>query len=456
MIERYLTVTALTRYIKRKLDTDKHLRTIWLKGEISNFKYHNRGHMYMTIKDQQTRIRAVMFAGNNRFLKFMPEDGMQVLIKGEVSVFEAAGQYQLYIHSMEPDGVGELYLAYEQLKNKLEIKGYFNKEYKKPLPPYPKHIGVITSPTGAAVRDIITTIKRRYPIAQITLIPTLVQGPTASESIKRAIELANKQKDFDVLIVGRGGGSIEELWSFNDEVVVKAIFHSNIPIISAVGHETDTTLADFVADLRAPTPTGAAELAVPSSKQLLEKTNALKNQLNQLLDHQITQYQTVLNRLKNAYAFRYPEHLMRQKEQELDKLIEQLNKLNLQSSQQIQQSFIQLENRLRRSFPKRQFEQAINNYVTLNNRLQKLMTKYMEDKKESLHIMIDKLMLLNPLGVLKRGFSVAYTKDNKIIKKSEQVELNDQISVRISDALLTCQVLNKEEEKNDIGKRDDF
>lgn len=425
---------------------DKHLRTVWLKGEISNFKHHNRGHMYMTIKDQQTRIQAVMFAGNNRFLKFMPENGMQVLIKGEVSVFEAAGQYQLYIQSMEPDGIGQLYLAYEQLKNKLEKQGYFNEEHKKALPTYPKHIGVITSPTGAAVRDIITTIKRRYPIVQITLIPALVQGPTASKSISRAIDIANKQSVYDVLIVGRGGGSIEELWSFNEEVVVNAIFHSNIPVISAVGHETDTTLSDFVADLRAPTPTGAAELAVPSWHQLLEKTTALKNQLNQLLNHQLTQYRTVLNRLKNSYAFRYPEQLIRQKEQELDKTIEQLTRLSAQSSQQAEESFIQLQNRLRRCFPERQLEHAVNDYVRINDHFQKTMSISMKEKKETLGIIIDKLMLLNPLGVLKRGFSVTYTKDNQIIKKSEQVEPNDQISVRISDALLKCKVLSKEEE----------
>src|SRR5690625_965256 len=227
--------------------------------------------MYLTIKDDQSRVQAVMFAGNNRKLKFTPEDGMNVLIRGEISVFEPYGQYQLYIRHMEPDGIGALYLAYEQLKDKLENKGYFDTNHKKKLPLYPKHIGIITSPTGAAVRDILTTIKRRYPIVQTTVIPVIVQGQLAADSIRKAIEFANQSDVYDLLIVGRGGGSIEDLWGFNKEIVADAIYHSNIPIISAVGHETDHTISDFVADLRAPTPTGAAELAVPSRFELLEK-----------------------------------------------------------------------------------------------------------------------------------------------------------------------------------------
>lgn len=254
MIDKYLTVTAVTKYIKRKMDTDPHLKQILIKGEISNFKQHSRGHMYMTIKDSQTKIQAVMFAGNNRFLKFKPENGMNVLIKGEISVYEAYGQYQLYINQMEPDGIGSLYLAFEQLKEKLQKKGYFDPSIKKNIPLYPEHIGVITSPTGAAIRDIITTLRRRYPIVKITVIPVLVQGPNSPYSIKLAIEKANEIGGFDTLIVGRGGGSIEELWSFNEEIVAEAIYRSKIPIISAVGHETDVTISDFVADLRAPTP----------------------------------------------------------------------------------------------------------------------------------------------------------------------------------------------------------
>src|SRR5690625_3702303 len=309
MSKQYLTVTALTKYIKRKMETDPHLRNIWMKGEISNFNHHSRGHMYMTIKDHQTRIRGVMFASNNRRLRFIPEDGMNVLIRGEVGVFEPYGQYQLYIQHMEPDGLGSLYLAFEQLKEKLSKKGYFDIVHKKKIPSFPKHIGVITSPTGAAVRDIITTIKRRFPIAQLTVIPAIVQGELGPHSIIKAIERANKKAIFDVLIIGRGGGSIEELWCFNDENVAMAIFHSNIPIISAVGHETDQTICDFVADYRAPTPTGAAEIAVPSQADLIDKMSSQRRSLNHMMKTKLKSYQNHLNRLKQSYAFRYPDHL---------------------------------------------------------------------------------------------------------------------------------------------------
>src|SRR5699024_6314893 len=301
--DKYLTVTALTKYIKRKLSADPHLKNIWLKGEISNFKHHSRGHMYLTIKDDHARIQAVMFAGNNRRLKFRPENGMNVLIRGEIGVFEQFGQYQLYIRQMEPDGIGSLYLAFEQLKEKLHKQGYFDKTHKRDLPKFPENIGVITSPTGAAVRDIITTIKRRYPIAQTTVIPALVQGVNAPESIVDAINRANELTDCDVLIVGRGGGSIEELWSFNEEIVANAIFHSTIPVISAVGHETDITISDYVADVRAPTPTGAAEIAVPSQLELLDKINSIQRSLTRVLTDQITASQQNLNRMKQSYAF---------------------------------------------------------------------------------------------------------------------------------------------------------
>src|SRR5699024_7368150 len=326
-MDKYLTVTALTRYIKRKIDTDPHLKNIWLKGEISNFKHHNRGHMYLTIKDDHTRIQAVMFRGNNRFLKFIPENGMQVLIRGEVGVFEPYGQYQLYIQRVEPDGIGSLYLAFEQLKGKLRKQGYFAIEHKQTLPQFPEHIGVITSPTGAAIRDIITTIQRRYPIAQTTVIPVLVQGPHAAQSIVDAIQMANEVDYFDVLIVGRGGGSIEELWSFNEEMVAREIFHSNIPIISAIGHETDTTISDFVSDLRAPTPTGAAELAVPSIDELKEKIATLNGLLKRMMQQFLYQAYKALENLQQSYAFRYPAQLILQKEQELDQHDERLKQV---------------------------------------------------------------------------------------------------------------------------------
>src|SRR5690625_4791765 len=283
VLDSYLTVTALTKYIKRKMEIDLHLQEVWIKGEISNFNHHNRGHMYLTLKDDQARIQSVMFAGNNRFLKFTPENGMNVLVKGYVSVFEPYGQYQLYIKTMEPDGIGALYLAYEQLKEKLAKEGLFDAERKRAIPPYPQKIGLITSKRGAAVRDIMTTIERRFPAVQLTIIHVNVQGESSAKEIVKAIKFANELKTFDTLIVGRGGGSIEDLWSFNEEIVARAIDASQIPIISAIGHETDTTISDFVADLRAPTPTAAAELAVPSRVDVQEHLHHMKARIANLL-----------------------------------------------------------------------------------------------------------------------------------------------------------------------------
>ena len=318
----YLTVTALTRYIKRKFDYDPHLQDVYVKGEISNFKKHTRGHMYFTVKDDHARIAAVMFHHQARTLKFIPENGMHVLIRGTVTVYEPGGQYQIYVNEMHPDGIGSLYLAFEQLKEKLAKEGLFAKEHKRPLPNYPKTIGVVTSPTRAAIRDIITTIQRRYPIARIIIYPALVQGEQAAASIVQAIEVANERKEADVLIVGRGGGSIEDLWPFNEEIVARAIFASKIPIISAVGHETDITIADFVADLRAPTPTGAAELAVPDIDEIMERILNYKIRLTRSIREQITSERKNLERITNSYAFRYPWRLYEQKLEQLDRLSE--------------------------------------------------------------------------------------------------------------------------------------
>lgn len=445
MSEQYLTVTALTRYIKRKIDSDRHLRDVWLMGEISNFKHHNRGHMYMTIKDDQTRIQAVMFAGKNRHLKFIPENGMKVLIRGEISVFEAFGQYQLYIHQMEPDGVGALFLAYEQLKKKLEAKGYFEQYHKKTIPAYPNHIGVITSPTGAAVRDIITTIKRRYPIVDITVIPVLVQGEFATDSIARAIEQANKMDLFDVLIVGRGGGSIEELWSFNEERVAEAIFTSDIPVISAVGHETDHTISDLVSDLRAPTPTGAAEMIVPSQLELLDRIASLEQRLTRMMKHLTAINERTLQRLKESYAFRYPEQLIRQKELELDKLIERLERhadfqLNAQK-----EKFTNLYTRLLNQHPEKQINEAKQTMERLIKQKNQAFNRMIEKKSIRLSLALEKLSLLNPLEVMKRGFAIPFSASGELIKSREQVNKDDVIELEITDGKLECQVTEVKE-----------
>ena len=260
---KYYSITALNKAIKNMFDSKPELNRVYIKGEISNFKHHTRGHFYFTLKDENSRIAAVMFASYASNINFEPEDGMKVLVSGRVTVYEATGGYQIYVDDMQLDGLGNLYLEYEKLKKKLETEGLFDVSYKKPIPKYPKRIGIITAPTGAAIRDILSTIKRRYPICETILFPALVQGTGAKESIVEQITRA-QDFDLDVIICGRGGGSIEDLWAFNEEIVARAIFASKIPIISAVGHEIDFTIADFVADLRAPTPTGAAEMAVPN------------------------------------------------------------------------------------------------------------------------------------------------------------------------------------------------
>ena len=449
MKDNYLTVTALTKYIKRKFDTDSHLKNIWLRGEISNYKLHSRGHMYLTIKDDQTRIQAVMFAGNNRSLKFKPENGMNVLIKGEISVFEPFGQYQLYIQQMEPDGIGSLYLAFEQLKEKLHKQGYFEEKHKKKLPMFPKHIGIITSPTGAAVRDIITTLKRRYPIAEHTIIPVLVQGQHAAASIKNAIEIANDQAIFDVLIVGRGGGSIEELWSFNEEIVAEAIFHSTIPIIAAVGHETDITISDYVADLRAPTPTAAAEIVVPSQQELKEKLSSNNRSIIRSMKRAFETKQQHFQRLRQSYAFRYPEQLLKQKEQELDKHVERLEKMQDQHIKRKRETLANMKMRFLNQHPQRQMDQAKKELNQLIKQKNNYMSQIFNQKSRQLSTAIEKLTLLNPLEIMRRGFAIPYTDEGHIINSSKQVHIKDKITVQLSDGTVSCSVTNVKEEKND-------
>ncbi|WP_343753722.1 exodeoxyribonuclease VII large subunit [Lentibacillus halophilus] len=452
MVNSYLTVTALTKYIKRKFESDAHLKDIWLQGEISNFKHHSRGHMYLTIKDDNARIQAVMFAGNNRRLKFTPENGMKVLIKGEIGVFEPFGQYQLYIQQMEPDGLGSLYMAYEQLKEKLHKLGYFDETYKQPIPAYPRHIGIMTSPTGAAVRDIITTLKRRYPIAQTTVVPVLVQGSNATESIADAIKRANEKDVFDLLIVGRGGGSIEELWAFNEEITAQAIFNSSIPVISAVGHETDTTISDYVADVRAPTPTGAAEIAVPSQLELIEKLDNSRRYLTNMMNQWISHAGQHLNRVKQSYAFRYPEQLMKQKEQELDKQVDRLEKMADMKWRLKRDAFVQMNTRLAASHPKQQLSYAEKELGQYQKQLKDRMNSYLEKNTDRLQTAIEKLSLLSPLETMKRGYAITYHSAGGLVKSVDHVSLNDHIAVKLADGSLDCHVMDKKEETDGAGE----
>ncbi|MFD1066209.1 exodeoxyribonuclease VII large subunit [Oceanobacillus locisalsi] len=456
MKDNYLTVTALTRYVKRKIDTDPHLRQVWLRGEISNFKHHSRGHMYMTIKDDNARIQAVMFSSNNSKLVFRPENGMSVLIRGEVSVYEANGQYQLYIREMEPDGIGALYQAFEQLKEKLQTEGLFDAGQKKEIPVYPNHVGVITSPTGAAVRDIVTTIERRSPSVSITVLPVSVQGPQAAGSIVKKIQYANAfPNEYDVLIVGRGGGSIEELWSFNEEAVARAIYTSEIPVISAVGHETDTTIADFVSDLRAPTPTGAAELAVPSQKEQLDKVSYLKQRLTQYMRSGIQMHQNRLESLSQTYALKYPKQLLAQKEQELDNMLDTLNKSLKRKMEQKRISYTHLKQRLDTQHPEQEIKIASEKNNTLLSDLNKSMKQRLTKSESDLQASINKLTLVNPLAIMARGYGISYDQDGKVVKSVNDVSEGAPMDVQLQDGYVQTKV-QKIEEADQSGGREEL
>ncbi|WHY55042.1 exodeoxyribonuclease VII large subunit [Peribacillus simplex] len=438
--QQYLSVSALTKYIKRKFDADPHLQNVYIKGEISNFKQHTSGHMYFTLKDEKARLLSVMFAANNKGMKFMPENGMKVLVKGDISLYEAGGQYQLYVKSMAPDGVGDLYLAYEQLKKKLEAAGLFLAEHKKPIPQYPKSVGVITSPTGAALRDILITIKRRYPIARIIVYPALVQGNNAAKSIAKAISMANARAESDVLIVGRGGGSIEELWAFNEEIVAESIYDSDIPVISAVGHETDFTIADFVADMRAPTPTGAAELAVPHLNEILERLMNRKNRLTRSIQEAVNFERTRLTRMERSYAFRYPHKMYEQKLEQLDKTMDRLGRTSTRYFMKKRDELNQLNDILKKQHP----EQAVKNAKDELQQHAKVLRRAMEaiyrQKSQQFVHLTATLSALSPLKIMERGYGLVFAEDETLVKSTQQVSKGDKIAVSIKDGTLECEI----------------
>ena len=419
----YITVGALTRYIKYKLDNDVYLQDIYIKGEISNFKKHSRGHFYFTIKDEESRISAVMFASQTSSVTFEPIDGTKVLVRGRISVFPSTGNYQIYVNEMIEDGVGNLYALYEKLKADLKKEGLFNIEHKKPIPKLPNRIGVITAPTGAAIRDIISTINRRYPICEVILFPSLVQGKDAKDDIVRNIKLADTY-DLDTLIVGRGGGSIEDLWAFNEEIVARAIYECKTPVISAVGHEVDFTIADFVADKRADTPTGAAEIAVPSKSDLLKLINQLSLRSSKSVNDKINTEKKILDRIKSSYILANPMSIYEIKEQKLDNLIEKSNNLILNI---LNNNNLRLTN-LKRSFifktPEKIFENKNNNY---NN-------------------IINKLDVLNPLNTLKRGYSITKLGDS-VITDIKSIKVKDNIDITLENGIINAEVINIKENK---------
>ncbi len=434
----YRTITELNNHIKYILDNDIALNKIYLKGEISNFKNHTRGHLYFTLKDETSRLSAVMFASNTSNLKFVPEDGMNVLVSGRVSAYPAGGTYQIYVEDMELDGIGNLYIEFEKLKEKLLKEGLFNKEHKKPIPRYPEKIGIITADTGAAVRDIMSTIKRRFPICETILFPTLVQGEFAAPNIVRQIEVADNY-GLDLLIVGRGGGSIEDLWAFNEEIVARAIYNAKTPIISAVGHEPDFTIADFVADLRAPTPTGAAEMAVPTIIDINNIINQYIIRLNKCIKNTVNTKFIQLHNLKNSFILKNPISLYEIKEQKLDKLMDSLNHniLNIISNKKY---LLDTEiNNLKLVSPNNIISSSQSKLTELVLSLNNNIEKKINNTKHNLDYVINTLKLVNPLNILSKGYSLVKV-DDKVIKKSSDLKIKEIVNIKLYEGEIKAEV----------------
>lgn len=434
----YLSVKALTKYIKKKFDADPHLRDVYVKGELSNVKIHTSGHIYFTLKDNAARLPGVMFSASAKSVKFKPESGMTVLIRGDVSVYEASGQYQLYAQSMQADGIGDYYLAFEQLKEKLAKEGLFQASHKQALPRFPKRIAVVTAQTGAAVRDIIITLHRRYPLADVVLYPTLVQGAGATQSIVQSIQSANKG-DFDVLIVGRGGGSIEDLWAFNEEAVARVIFDSRIPVISAIGHETDTTIADFVSDLRAPTPTAAAELAVPSQAEILERVSSYRSQMYRTVSGAVNQQKQALNRLTSSFPLAYPERLYRPFIERVERATDSLQRESLQHLNRSKERYRTLDQQLKSRVPLQRIRQSETDVAELARRLDYQMNQLLKNRSQQLSSAIRTLDALSPLKIMDRGYSIPYI-EGAVVKSVAQVKVGDRLTMAMQDGTIQTTV----------------
>lgn len=440
---RYLTVSALTKYIKQILENDKHLGQIYIKGEISNLTKHSRGHFYFTLKDESAQIRVTMFSNYVKNLVFIPKDGDKVRLFGSMSVYEAGGSYAINAYTMEQDGIGSLYLAYEKLKRELQDKGYFDAVRKKTIPAYPKAIGVITSPTGAAIRDIIHTIERRYPTTRLYLYPALVQGEEAKYSIEKQIKQANQDGLVDVLIVGRGGGSIEDLWAFNEMPVIEAIYHSEIPIISAVGHETDFTLADFVSDLRAPTPTAAGELATPSKDNLLEMVLGYQRGLQVYIQKYLEQQKTTLIHLDERLMVNAPEALIKQLKDRYTVAQENLNKTMNQLLMHKRNQAQMLAQRVT-SFDVValvQYKKEKNAYLV--SQLESHYERIISKKDDHFQRLLQALKHQNPLTLMDKGYTYT-TKNQKRIESIDDIDINDTIETTLKDGKLTSVVKHKE------------
>lgn len=442
--KQYLTVSALTKYLKRKFDVDPYLRRVFLTGEISNFRLRPH-HQYFSLKDEHAKISAIMFQSAFSKIKFLPEEGMKVLVSGYVSLYEITGQYQIYIDHMEPDGIGALYQAYEQLKNKLRQEGVFDLP-KKPISRFPKKIAIITSPTGAVIRDIITTVQRRYPIVQLVLFPAHVQGKTAADSLVSCLMQVNQIGDFDTVIIGRGGGSIEDLWPFNEEKVARAIANLNIPVISSVGHETDTTIADLVADLRAPTPTAAAELATPVLKETVLQIKQLQTLLYQNIRNILVEKRQLLKFYQNNYIFKSPQNLYRDYIQRIDQLTNLLLDLIQQNIRNAQQKLQIIYQALKFQQPNiRQLNMQLN---SLEQNLKQLYSHNLKEKRHEFIQQTTNLDNLSPLKTLQRGYAVV-SDNQRVITTVHELSAQQYVQIRLSDGDFRAQVLQIEEKNND-------
>ena len=392
---RVLSISQLNFYIKSLIENDPKLNIVFVTGEISNLTDHYRsGHIYLSLKDEKSVIRAVMFAGNARNLRFKPADGMKVICRGRIAVYEPNGQYQLYIEDMQPDGIGALTLAYEQLKKSLAEKGLFDNAHKKPIPKFPKTVGVITSPTGAAVKDILNVLNRRFPSVDIVMCPVLVQGDSAPPQLVRAVKTLDENNVCDVIIIGRGGGSIEDLWAFNNEELAYAIYNCKIPVISAVGHETDFTICDFVSDMRAPTPSVGAELAVPDKEELMAYYKSQLQYISSMIDLKQRRLSNLITDMQRRLALVSP-----------------------------QKKISDYENKLR----------------YYNDTIQKLVSEIYNEKANQITTLSSKLETLNPLSILSRGYSIA-EKDGKVISSKTDLKLNDEFTLKLSDGKITAKV----------------
>lgn len=440
--QQYLTVSALTSYLKRKFDADPYLDRVYLTGEISNWR-QRPNHQYFNLKDNDAKISVTMFKGAFQKIKFQPEEGMKVLVTGRVSLYEPQGTYQIIIDSMQPDGVGDLYKAYEQLKTKLSAEGLFDR-LKQPLPRFPKRIAVITSPSGAVIRDIITTTQRRYPIAQLVLFPTIVQGDKAAADIVKRLEQVNAL-DFDTVIIGRGGGSIEDLWPFNEEKVARAIAEMHMPVISSVGHETDTTIADLVADVRAATPTAAAELATPRLDEEMLRIQQLQQRLRNAMEGRVKYARQLVNKQLASYVFTQPNRLYDGYVQRVDRANERLlNAMQRQFSTK-QQAYALLAQRLPVANYQQKIQQTTQRVQNLEVRLERAYANLLQVKRQQLVKTANALNLVSPLTILGRGYSLVQVAD-KVVKTIADVQVADEISVRVLDGTVTASVIDIKKE----------